>query len=419
VSALYVVDAAGGSPRKVVDGDGVQPSWSPAGNRIVYWSNTSGQRDIFTVAAAGGARVAVTEDAAIDWSPVWSPDGRFIYFSSDRGGAMNLWRIGVDQESGRPQGMPEPVTAGVQASAAMPKFSRDGSRLAFRSRSASINPVAIPFDPVSLRAGTPTVLDTRSSIRIPSDVSPDGRQIAYFSLGESQEDIFIGAPDGSMRRVTDDAGRDRAPMFTPDGRSLVFYSNRDGNWAVWMVATDGANLRKVVGPPGGATYPQISPRGDAIAFTPSSGMTVTMRLALAAPTGTAPAELPGTLAEGRYLNATSWSPDADRLAGYIMGATGRPSGVGVYELSTRMMSIVSSEPTDAAKWLADSRRLIYFTRSGTELVVLDSMTRKRTLIDVRLPAPSTNDVFTISRDNRTIYYGAARAESDIWIVERK
>jgi Tol biopolymer transport system component/serine/threonine protein kinase len=419
VSTLYVVDAAGGSARKVVDGDGVQPSWSPAGNRIVYWSNSSGQRDIYTVAAAGGARVVVTEDAAIDWSPVWSPDGRFIYFSSDRGGAMNLWRIAVDQESGRPRGAPEPVTAGVQASAALPKFSRDGSRLAFRSRSASINPVAIPFDPVSLRAGAPTVLDTRNSIRIPSDVSPDGRQIAYFSLGESQEDIFIGAPDGSMRRVTDDAGRDRAPMFTPDGRSLVFYSNRDGNWAVWMVATDGANLRKVVGMPSGATYPQISPRGEAIAFTPSSGMTVTMWLALAAPPGTAPTELPGTLAEGRYLNATSWSPDANRLAGYIMGATGRPSGVGVYELSTRAMSIVSSEPTDAAKWLADSRRLIYFTRSGSELVVLDSMTRKRTLVDVHLPAPSTNDVFAISHDNRTIYYGAARAESDIWIVERK
>ena len=70
-------------------------------------------------------------------------------------------------------------------------------------------------------------------------------------------------------------------------------------------------------------------------------------------------------------------------------------------------------------WLADSRRLIYFAKSGSELVVLDSMTRKRTVIDVHLPAPNTNDVFTISRDNRTIYYGAARAMSDVWIVERK
>ncbi len=54
-STLYIVDAAGGALRTVVDGDAVQPSWSPAGQRIVYWSNTGGQRDIYTVAAGGGA----------------------------------------------------------------------------------------------------------------------------------------------------------------------------------------------------------------------------------------------------------------------------------------------------------------------------------------------------------------------------
>jgi Tol biopolymer transport system component len=118
--------------------------------------------------------VPVTQDPAIDWSPVWSPDGRFIYFSSDRGGAMNLWWIAVDQSSGRPQGAPEAVTTGVQASAGLPRFSEDGSRLAFRSRVASITPVAIPFDLASSRAGVPFVLDTRNAIRLPSDVSADG-----------------------------------------------------------------------------------------------------------------------------------------------------------------------------------------------------------------------------------------------------
>jgi Tol biopolymer transport system component len=151
---LHVVDVGGGAPRTVVDGDGVQPSWSPSGRRIVYWSNTGGQRDIFTVAATGGARVAVTNDPAIDWSPVWSPDGRFVYFSSDRGGAMNLWRIAVDESSGLPLRAPEPVTTGVQASARLPGLSRDGSRLVFQSRVAAVNPVAIPFDPSRERAGT-------------------------------------------------------------------------------------------------------------------------------------------------------------------------------------------------------------------------------------------------------------------------
>ena len=71
------------------------------------------------------------------------------------------------------------------------------------------------------------------------------------------------------------------------------------------------------------------------------------------------------------------------------------------------------------KWLADSRRVVYFGKNGVELVVLDTVTGKRAVVDVRLPGPAViNEMFAISPDNRTIYYGAARAEADIWIVER-
>jgi hypothetical protein len=62
---------------------------------------------------------------------------------------------------------------------------------------------------------------------------------------------------------------------------------------------------------------------------------------------------------------------------------------------------------------------VYFTKNGWELVTLDIATHKRTIVDVRLPGPSTNEIFAISPDNRTIYYGAARLEADIWILERK
>ena len=185
---------AGGSPRKVVEGDAVQPSWSPSGQHIVYWSNTGGQRDIYSVAAAGGAPVPVTQDAAIDWSPVWSPDGRFIYFSSDRGGAMNLWRIAIDHRpaSERGAGGGDRRRAGLRGPSAVLE---DGSRLVFRSRVASINPSPSPSIRRRARRRA-VVLDTRNNVRMPSDVSADGKQIAYFSIADHQEDIFVGPPDG-------------------------------------------------------------------------------------------------------------------------------------------------------------------------------------------------------------------------------
>jgi hypothetical protein len=63
--------------------------------------------------------------------------------------------------------------------------------------------------------------------------------------------------------------------------------------------------------------------------------------------------------------------------------------------------------------------VVYFAKNGTELVVLDAVTRRRTSVDVRLPAPAAfNETVAVSPGDRTIYYGAARAEADIWIVER-
>jgi Tol biopolymer transport system component len=358
----------------------------------------------------------VTDDPAIDWSPVWSPDGRFVYFSSDRGGAMNLWRIAVDESSGRPRGAPEPVTAGVQASAGLPRLSRDGSRLVFQSRVAAVNPVAIPFDPSRERAGTPTLLDTQNNVRIPNDVSPDGKQIAFYNIGEHQEDVFIGSADGWMRRVTDDAPRDRGPMFTADGRSLVFYSTRDGRWAAWSVGVDGGNLRRLAGEEPGAAYFSVLPGGDQFAFASTSGQ------AYVAPIGGGPVvELTGTRVDGKYFLPMSWSRDGTRIAGTLATDSGRmgTAGVGVYDLATRATTVLSTDDAPAVRWLADSRRVVYFAKNGTELVVLDTVTLRRTSVDVRLPGPAAfNEGFAVSPDDRTIYYGAARAEADIWIVDR-
>src|SRR5436190_204940 len=419
-SHLNIVAASGGAPSRIaVEGDAVQPSWSPSGKRIVYWSNTTGQRDLFTVAVDGGTRVALTNDASIDWCPVWSGDGRFVYFASDRGGATNIWRIPVDESTGGATGAPEPVTNGVQASAVRPRFSKDGSRMAFRSAVKSVNPVAIPFDPVTARAGTPIVLDASNNIRIPSDVSPDGRQLAFFSIGERQEDAFIGGADGKgIRRVTDDAARDRGPMFTHDGKSLVFYSNREGRWEPWSVRADGGNLRKIAAIPG-CIFVLVSTIDDTVVCSTASGSGEIFIMPLNGDPAAPPTKVPNTrIAEGS-LNPTSFSPDGTRLAGLLQAPTGPTAGVAVYDLRAHALTMITADDNTAVRWLPDNRRLIYFTAGGSQLVVVDTVTRQRTVVDVRLPGPSVDDMFAISRDGRMIYYGAARAEADIWIAERK
>ena len=292
--------------------------------------------------------------------------------------------------------------------------------MAFRSAVKSVNPVAIPFDPATARAGTPTVLDASNNIRIPSDVSPDGTQLAFFSIGERQEDAFIGGADGKgIRRVTDDAARDRAPMFTRDGKSLVFYSNRDGGWGAWTVRADGASLRKIATLPEPCIFVLASPVDDTVVCSSVAVKNNVFVIPLNPDPAVSPVKLPNVGTPAGTLSATAFSPDGLRLAGILQGGTGRTTGVAVYDLRAHTIATITDDDTFAVRWLPDNRRLVYFTANRPELVVVDIVTRQRTIVDVRLPAPSIDDLFAVSRDGRMIYYGAARAEADIWIAERK
>jgi hypothetical protein len=274
---------------------------------------------------------------------------------------MNLWRIAVDQTTGRAIGAAQPVTTGVQASAALARFSKDGSRLVFRSRVGSINPVGIPFDPATTRAGVPVVLDGSNNIRVPSDVSADGTLIAYSSIGERQEDLFISGVDGKgMRRVTDGPMRDRGPVFTRDGGTLVFYSNRDGKWAIWAVRADGSNLRRIAGVPGGASYPLASPVDDTVIFSSVSGADGMFSVPLS---GGPPVKLPNTQLTAGYFYPTAWSGDGAKLAGSVLTPAGQVAGIAVYDLRAQKAMLISPDANRRAVAARQPPRRLHHGRS--------------------------------------------------------
>jgi Tol biopolymer transport system component len=421
---LWTVATSGGAPEQVdslAHGDAYQPEWSPSGGRIAFWTSTNGRRDLVTIPAGGGERVKVTDDVALDWAPSWSPDGKYLYFASDRGGAMGIWRIRLEEASGRPAGEPEPVASGVDVAMDLPHMSKDGATLVFRAEIESVNPAAIAFDPTTGRAGAVTLLQNRTGILAPSDVSPDGQWIALSSVPNRRQDVFIMRPDGSsLTRLTDDPGRDWYPRFTADGEALTFFSNQSGRYEAWSIRLDGSDRTRITDFPNGVYFLIPAPDDKRVVVQPLRSGAV-----IGGPpwplTEQRATPLTGLDVADGMFEPSYWSPDGRWLSGRILLPSGEVRGNAVYDITAHRARQLSDDARaygyDLA-WLPGSQRVVYFTKSGT-LVMQDIASLARQEIGVSLPYPPDQmGSITASPDGRTLYYGARQTEANIWMVKQ-
>ena len=365
VSQLWSVRVADGQRKMLSKGDAVQPNVSPHNLRIAYWAfdaSGRGQRDIWTIPAGGGEPIAVTKDPAVDWSPVWSPDGKYLYFSSDRGGSLNIWRVPIDEKSGKVQGDPEPMTTPSENSAQM-SFSRDGKQMIFSSFIGRVNIEKISFDPQKqTTTGNPVEITHGTASFVAPDPSPDGEWIAFWSSG-SQEDIYLVRQDGTdLRKLTDDTFKDRTPRWSPDGKQIAFYSNRGGRMEIWSIRPDGSGLQRIAKiTEGDLYYPIWSPDQTRIAAT-ADEYSLIFDISGSLPAKTSQ-KLP-PLGKAEAFEPTSWSPDGKWLAGLASRPDGSYSdGIVIYSFESgkyekladfKHQSLGQSGPA----WLKDSRTVL-------------------------------------------------------------
>ncbi|MFP5289365.1 MAG: hypothetical protein ACLGI9_26765, partial [Thermoanaerobaculia bacterium] len=268
-SQIFRIDVAPGARRPLAVRDGVQPSWSPHGLRLAFWglAHPGARRAIWTIPVDGGDPVTVAEDAFYNWSPVWSPDGQFLYFASNRGGSMNLWRVAIDERSGRVLGAPQPITTSSEWSA-LPSLSRDGRRLVFATNSSRSFVEQVPFDPAAGRVdGSPSLVYQGARSILSCDVSPDGARLVLWASSPAEDLLLVRADGSDLRQLTNDLARDRTPYWSPDGRRILFASDRTGKYEAWTIRPDGSGLTQLTRlPDRPVLYPFWSPDGKKIGF---------------------------------------------------------------------------------------------------------------------------------------------------------
>ena len=394
-----------------------QPAVSPDGQQIAFsWNGAQGDNfDIYIQHVAGGTPLRLTTNVADDISPVWSPDGGRIAFvrQASSGGAV----IVVPSLPG-----PERRLIDVALHAGMDRildWSPDGQLLAIADRTATKE---CEISLLSVEGGEKRILASPPAGAICDNspaFSPDGRTVVFVRwAGQAVGDLYdIPTLGGEAKRLTFDNRQNRGPVWTPDGRSIVFSSECDGGQALWRIAATGGTPEKIMDARGFSiipgvsrqknsqdsrfaleetvldsniwrveasqssgprslpkrfiastrqdVWPQYSPDGTKIAF--ASDRSGSWEIWVSDSEGANAAQL--TSFRGRHVGSPAWSPDSRRIA-----FDARPEGSpDIYSVNAegglpRRLTTDPSEDT-APSWSNDGR-WIYFAsdRDGTQQV---------------------------------------------------
>ena len=404
-SSLWIANVATGQKRLLSDCDAMWPTWSPSGARIAFWFQppSAGRRDIATISRDGGEISVVSKDASTNWNPVWSPDGKFLYFVSDRGGNMGFWRVAIDEGTGKVLGEPEPVLTPSTYSRHL-SFSRDGRRMIYVQTDQESNIRAFNFDPVREKViGEPFWITRGDRQIVRPELSPDLTRFVMRVPRRTQDDIVIVDREGKeWHDVTNDKFFDRYPRWSPDGKKIAFTSDRSGRYEIWTIDADGTNLRQIsFDSPGDATFPLWSPDGNRLLFQRNQqNVIVDLNKAWTEQT---PQPLPSP---EKVFVVWDWSSDGKKLLGTFSNGK-----VAYYSFETNRYEVVAD--AGAPMWLPDSTRFIssyrgkafigdIFTKRVREIFALDE---------------SQIRSIAISRDAKLIYFSVYSSESDIWMLD--
>ncbi len=226
-----VGDDANKSPRPVTDGynSDLDPNLSPQGDRIVFSSAASGNRQLWTASPSGTDRRPLTSGGSLDDKPVFSPDGKQVAFISDRGGERGVWTVSAKG------GAPSPLIRAPVIDAMT--WSPDGQQVAFAVAGEQSPELWV----VSVASKGVRKLPVPSGASVPA-WSPNEDTIALLEAQEGLTEVTFVNSQGQPRyqRFHLSSGVSGGSLaWAPDGRRLAAVASLTLGETLWIVEPEG------------------------------------------------------------------------------------------------------------------------------------------------------------------------------------
>jgi len=273
---IWVLDREGHNPQQITTDTSeelshIAPAWSPDGQMVAFQNLERTKFNIRVVKLDSKQMNWITNDFRINLRPSWSASGRFIYFSSDRSGGINIWRVPVNGD-GTVSGPLQQVTTGAGQDVEV-EVSPDGKRLAYATLRQNADIWRLPVSPqTGMSNGSPEAVvgTTREDSR--GAWSPDGAMVAFNSDRAGDMNIWLySLPDSSSRQLTTGHGGDFQPNWSPDAKRIAFFSSRSGSPNIWEVEVASGALRRLTSNSVVNVNPFYSPDGSLLAYQSDEG----------------------------------------------------------------------------------------------------------------------------------------------------
>lgn len=214
---IWAVNVGSRTPLRLTNNaaDERDPAWSPDGRRLAFASNQDGNWEIYLYDLASGATTRLTYELSFQGAPSWSPDGLWLAYESYQGNNLDVYVVPIDGSQAALR-----ITSNAAPDFA-PAWSPDGRRIAFvslRDGNADLYVFSLDDpndDDVANLTNTPIRQENRPMW------SPDGQLLAFSALDEGSEKIFV-KPADNVPASAQVLERGRTPAWSPNGASLIF-----------------------------------------------------------------------------------------------------------------------------------------------------------------------------------------------------